>query len=96
VPSRSKTAELGDIVDVTWRDAWCETTEQQLDEFDDDIQNRTMGRMVRYTRSLISVAPEEMGVEPDDVPLRSRTWRGVTHIPRCLVIEVRVIEKGGG
>jgi hypothetical protein len=81
------TAQVGDVVAVTWLDAWVDQGESSEHEWNDDCEVTTYGILVRRTSRVVSVAAETM---PD-----TDVYRGVTHIPRKMVVKgVRRITSG--
>jgi hypothetical protein len=73
------TAQVGDVVAVTWLDAWADNSESSPHEWNDECEVTTYGILVRRTPKVVSVAGEVM---PDD-----DTYRGVTHIPAKMVVK---------
>jgi hypothetical protein len=75
-------AKLGDLVRVRWLDAWSDTGEKTVEEFENDCPIETVGWLVRSTAEIVSVSPERV---------RENWHRGVTHIPRGVVQEMEVL-----
>jgi hypothetical protein len=75
-------AKLGDFVLVRWNDAWSDSEEKAVEEFEDACSVETVGWLVRQTPDVVSLSPERVRVN----------WhRGTTHIPRGMVTEMEVL-----
>ena len=79
----TRTAKLGDIVRVTWHDAWADNAEDMktVDEFEADCPVVTIGVLVR-TGEVVSVSPETV---------RESWHRGTTHIPVGCVVKIEAL-----
>jgi hypothetical protein len=73
--------KLGDMVVVTWQDAWSDNDEKTVEEFEDDCIITTAGWLVR-TGDVISVSPEKV---------RENWHRGTTHVPKGMVSDIRIL-----
>jgi len=92
MPSKKKTtrppkAKLGDVVCVTWLDAWTETTEETVEQMSDTCIVTTTGELVRLEENIVSVGPEVV-----DYGTTGKKFRGCTHIPRAIVKDIKVLE----
>lgn len=67
-------------VRLTWRDAWADQDEKQVEDFADELIVTTIGYLVRMTENLISVAAERL-VQDGKV-----TYRATTHVWRCMLV----------
>ena len=81
---------MGDTVEVTWLDAWCDhdTTDGPQD-WKDECRVKTYGTLVRATDSVVSVAEEVVSYGSD-----SDSYRCVTHVPRGMVVPGGIVVLG--
>lgn len=77
--------KVGDIVCVTWDDAWFDLDEGTPETWLWRKRAKTYGVLTRLTGTLVSVSSE---VFEDGL------YRGTTHIPRPMVVDVEVIVDG--
>ncbi len=68
-------AKVGDLVEVTWLDAWADSEQTSVDQFKDRCEVKTVGMIVRLTDTHISIAGEWF---PD---YAEKDFRNITHIP---------------
>lgn len=80
-PRRRPAAKVGDLVAVTWTDAWFDEPATTPDQWKDDCPMVTYGRLMRKG-PIVTVAGEDAG--PGE-------YRSVSHIPRGMVKRIRRI-----
>ena len=73
---------IGDIVAVSWLDAWCDDTASP-ETFRESYAVETIGILLRDA-DVVSVAAER---------IQDGDYRAVTHIPRSLVKSVEVLRR---
>jgi hypothetical protein len=71
--------KVGDIVEVSWLDAWADADESKPADWRESCPVRTVGMVARLTDGAVSIAGEWF---PDD----PNTFRNVTHIPRAMIV----------
>ncbi len=75
--------KVGDIVRVTWLDAWTDTSgEFEPHEWEDTCEVTTIGELARYGGGVVTVSPERV---------KGRFHRAATHIPAAIVERVEVL-----
>lgn len=77
---------LNALVLVRWNDASFHFDESDSEEAVEVYDAVSVGWVKRVSRSNIWIATER---------LRGTSWRGITRIPRALVLSVRIIERRG-
>ena len=77
--------QIGDIVCVTWDDAWFDLDEGTPETWLWRKRAKTYGVLTRINNVLLSVSCESF---------EDGVFRGTTHIPRAMVVDVEVLISG--
>lgn len=75
---------VGDVVAVEWTDAWVDLDETRESDWKDEKRAVTFG-VLRRNGDIVTVVSE---------PFADGENRATTHIPRGIVLRIRVLERG--
>lgn len=83
--------KLGDLVEVTWLDAWSDHETTESKDWKDECVVTTSGELRRLTDKVVSVAGERLTYGASDPD--PEAFRCVTHVPAAMVVKIDVLRR---